>query len=50
MNPQAASPLPPDPLWLDFTGFVPLSPSEAWPDFSGYVAPAEDEREASAEA
>jgi hypothetical protein len=50
MDRQTVSPLPPDPLWLDFTGFVPSSPSEVWPDFSGYVAPAEDEREATDEA
>jgi hypothetical protein len=50
MNRQTVPPFSPDPLWLDFTGFIPPSPSEAWPDFSGYVAPAEDEREESDEA
>lgn len=42
------APLPPDPFWLDFTGFVPLSPREEWPDFTGYVPPADD-REARGE-
>jgi hypothetical protein len=40
MRPDA-TPLPPDPFWLDFTGFVPLAPPEAWPDFIGYVPPGE---------
>lgn len=38
-----ASPLPPDPFWLDFTGFVPLGLPEQWPDFIGYVPPAAPE-------
>jgi hypothetical protein len=37
------TPLPPDPFWLDFTGFVPLDRSEEWPDFTGYVPAAERE-------
>ncbi|HEY0592976.1 MAG TPA: hypothetical protein VGE86_04615 [Thermoanaerobaculia bacterium] len=40
----AATPLPPDPFWLDFTGFVPLAPPEEWPDFIGYVPPVEPEQ------
>ncbi len=37
------TPLPPDPFWLDFTGFVPPVPSEEWPDFTGYVPAAPDD-------
>ncbi|HEU5162853.1 MAG TPA: hypothetical protein VFV54_06900 [Thermoanaerobaculia bacterium] len=36
MRPSPA-PLPPDPFWLDFTGFVPLPPAREWDDFIGYV-------------